>query len=330
MNSNDEYSKLDGSVSTRPARKKWLVGLTSVAILAVPGYFTAQHFLTPDVDPNLTAPSVIETQNDPSVSEWEGIPEGSPTRLITQKMVDEADHPLLPILDMAKVAIKKIDDEIQDYSANLLSHVRVRGKLGVERFLEVKIRHENDNPTDKTQFSVYTRFVKPKTSAGQEAIWVKGWHKDKIVAHGAGLQNIMRLYLDPDGAMAMADSRGPIYDIGIRNLLVLLAEKGERDLKHQECEVKITRGVEVDGNRCTLITVTHPLKRDHFEFHIAKMYIDDVRGFPVAYEGYVWPESQGGEPVLIEKYFYTNIKTNIGLKDIDFDPANENYNYPSW
>ena len=35
----------------------------------------------------------------------------------------------------------------------------------------------------------------------------------------------------------------------------------------------------------------------------------------------------GQKPVLVEDYLYQNLKTNVGLPDIDFDPANPKYGY---
>ena len=36
----------------------------------------------------------------------------------------------------------------------------------------------------------------------------------------------------------------------------------------------------------------------------------------------------GGEPWLIERYFYRELEINPGLQDIDFDPDNPDYDYP--
>jgi hypothetical protein len=39
------------------------------------------------------------------------------------------------------------------------------------------------------------------------------------------------------------------------------------------------------------------------------------------------PKRSGGEPELHEEYTYLNVKTNVGLKDIDFDVSNPKYNF---
>ena len=120
----------------------------------------------------------------------------------------------------------------------------------------------------------------------------------------------------------------PITQIGIKNLVRKLIETGTSDLNHKECAVEIQRDVTINDRNCTLLQVTHPKKRDHFEFHVAKIYIDDQRNIPIGYEGFLWPEKEGDPPVLSEKYFFTKMKFNVGLTNKDFDPSNPDYDYP--
>lgn len=249
---------------------------------------------------------------------------------ITEEAISSADHPFDPLLVVAQTCLDKIDQEVFDYTATLSSQVRVDGTLQEARTLFCKIRHAKDSANDKSPFSVYTRFVAPESSKGQEAIWVDGWHEGNLVAHVAGFANVKRFYLEPTSSIAMSGNLHPIYDIGFRNLLVKMMEVGDKDRRHEECIVTVKKGLELDGRKCTMLQAMHPQKREHFEFHIARIYIDDELEFPLAYEGYLWPEEEGGDPVLLEKYYYTDVKINVGLKDIDFDPANEAYDYPSF
>ena len=90
------------------------------------------------------------------------------------------------------------------------------------------------------------------------------------------------------------------------------------------------REVDINGRLCTMFQALYPEKRPKLESHIARIYIDDELNVPIAYEGYLWPEKPGGELPLIEKYYYTDLKINVGLTDRDFDPGNEAYDYPGW
>ncbi len=300
-------------------------------LILVGSYFIQQQ-LRPEVDADRTKPVVVDEGDsnlavDPDIAD---LPPGAITATINQSMIDAAEHPFDPLLAVADASIKEIDKNIRDYKATLVSQVFADGKLQPEKYLHCKIRHKQTREGKEVPFSVYTLFLKPEENLGQEAIWVEGWHAGNLVAHTTGFLNVKRAYLDPEGSIAMRGNRYPIRDIGVRNLIVKMAEIGTRDRAHGECEVTIKRKVEINGVKCTMLQAVHPVKRDYFEFHIARIFIDDARNIPIAYEGYVWPEQAGGEPQLVEKYYYTDIEINVGLTDKDFDAGNEEYNYPAW
>ena len=52
---------------------------------------------------------------------------------------------------------------------------------------------------------------------------------------------------------------------------------------------------------------------------MAELYVDDELNVPVRLTGYDWPAAQGGQPVLLEFYTYTNIQINVELPDSDFN-----------
>ncbi len=256
------------------------------------------------------------------------------TDTITMEKVKSADHPLDPLMALADRALEQLDEKYVDYSSKMLTQVRTGNTLHEENLMFLKVRHRisasDAEAAPEVPFSIYTRFLKPQGKAGQEAIWVEGKDDEMILGHGTGFLNIKTVRLPPMGSFAMSGNRYPIYQIGFRNLIVKMKEFGENDRKYGECEVKIDRNISVDNRSCTLLTITHPKKRDHFEYHIAKIYIDDEYEVPTGYEGYLWPEEEGGEPVLLEKYFYVDLKLNCELKDVDFDISNPEYDYPAW
>jgi hypothetical protein len=69
-----------------------------------------------------------------------------------------------------------------------------------------------------------------------------------------------------------------------------------------------------------MLEVVHPLPRPYFDFHIARIFIDEQLDLPVRYEAYTWPPAPGAKPELQECYTYLNLKLNIGLTDENFDP----------
>ena len=328
--------------SERTSERRWMLPSVVALVLFVGAYLTFRNLQDTSGDEvESDTVKIVESDGDPETSATSSTQPAAlldPAELaalplpdrITQAAVDAAEHPFDPLLAVAQTCLDTIDRDIKDYTATLTSQVRIDGKLLSEKQVFCKIRHERTTGEDQHPFSVYTKFLKPKANAGQEAIWVDGWNDGNLVAHLTGFSNVKRFYLSPDSSYAMEGNRYPIREIGFRNLIVKMAEVGKHDRNFGECVVTVKKNIEVGGRKCTLLQAMHPEPREHFEFHLAKIYIDDEYEIPAGYEGYLWPETPGEEPVLIEKYYYTDVKLNVGLQDIDFDPANKAYDYPSW
>ena len=329
MNMPENDSTIDNSRSDAAATKsrggRWLRACFCLLLLAIAicgGWMLLRS------DPDLSSSISVGAVDGDSTEDTQPIAEGSLLSRIDQTVIDAAEHPFDPLLEVASKALEKTDETVVDYTAIIVSQVRLRDQLQPEQKMECKIRHARTTGDDQCGLSVYMRFVKPASSDGQEVIWVDGWNEGNLVAHTTGIMNIARFYLKPDSTLAMRNSRYPISDIGFRNLLAKMLETGQRDREHGECEVSIKRNLEIDGRKCVMLEAKHPVKREHFEFHIARIYLDQELEIPLAYEGFLWPETAGGEPLLLEKYFYTNVKINVGLQDSDFDPSNAAYGFP--
>jgi len=255
---------------------------------------------------------------------------GGITAGIDNDVILSAPHPLLPLLEIADKALENIDNHYFDYTATLTNQVRVNGKLREPNKMFVKIRHPRKlEDGTSIPFSVYMKFSEPKANAGREVIWAEGWNDGNLMVHLTGWQNLVRISLDPEGSVAMDGNLYPIYMIGMRNLLVQIRDKGTRDSQFDPGIVTIERGLQLDGRSVTKIESIHPRQQPQFDYHIARIYLDEELGLPVGYEGFIWPEKEGDPPLLIEKYFYTDIQLNVGLTDHDFDPGNPDYDYPS-
>ena len=190
-----------------------------------------------------------------------------------------------------------IQNNVKDYSCELVKRERIDGTLQPAESLFVKIRHE--------PFSVYTYFKAPDNMKGQEALYVAGKNDGCLLGHGVGIKKVVgTIALKPDSMLAMRGNRYPITEIGILNLTKRLIEVAEEDKKYQECEVKFYNGAKIDGRPCTCIMVTHPVPRKNFRFNVAKVFVDAQYGFPIRYEAYDWPAKAGDPPVLLEEYTY--------------------------
>jgi len=290
--------------SQRPRRRRFVV-VVLVAILAV-WFFYPRSSDTSPLD------GQVGTEKD---------------SLSTQQQ--EPEHPLDPALEFARSRLAQLRQNVHDYTATLIKRERIGSRLRPKEWAQVKVRHERTVDGKQVPFSVYMKFLQPKSMAGREVIWVRGQNNNKLIAHETGIKNIKRLYLATNGWLAMLGNRYPITEIGIETLVKRLIEKGERDKLQGDCEVQIRKG-ETVGRVCKVIRVIHPDKQPEFDFHIAEIFIDKELNLPIRYAAYMWPKEKGGEPPVDEEYTYKDLKINVGLADKDFDPANKEYNFPSW
>jgi hypothetical protein len=240
-------------------------------------------------------------------------------------------HPLDPAIRLAKHGLTHIQANIRDYTTTMVKRERVDGELTGVEFIYMKIRNRKLDQNGKVvvPFSVYTKHLKPASKKGQEAIWIEGHRDNKIVAHGSGpIRGKIKVKIDPDGRLAMEDNRYPIYSAGMENLCQMLMDKGIEERKYPECEVKFYKDAKINGRKCLLIEMRHPVQRPHFEWTLARVYVDEELQIPIRFVSWGFPQTPGGKPQLLEEYTYTSLKLNVGLTDADFDSDNPNYAYP--
>lgn len=239
-------------------------------------------------------------------------------------------HPLDPALLLARQGLKKSREEIKDYTCVLVKREQINGMVGGYEYMFAKIRNRKmEDGKIVTPLSVYMTFLKPANIKGREVLFVEGQNNGKMLAHEgtASLLPTPSVWIRPNGLIAMRNNRYPITEVGIENLIVRLVEKGERDVKRGECDVKFRKNATINGRKCTMLHVTHPHRRAHFDFHVAQIFIDDELGVPIRYAAYDWPAKEGGRPILIEEYTYLNLKVNVGLTNEDFDRNHPNFNF---
>ena len=243
---------------------------------------------------------------------------------IASNVSTSVEHPLIPVIRWAERERPAIA-AAKDYTAIMQKQENIGGDVQEAQMMEVKVRHQ--------PFSVYLKFRYPPRMNGQQAIYVRGQNDNKLIAHGVGLERKFGTQkLDPEGWIAMRGNKYPITEMGVLNLVDKLLEVGYKDSKFGECDVSYIEGVKTgDKNaprECTMIQVTHPIPRQNFIFHIARIYVDNELNLPIRYESYDWARKEGETPKLLEAYTYRDLKLNVGLTDADFDYLNPAYNFP--
>ena len=243
-------------------------------------------------------------------------------------------HPLDPALALAHDGLRNIRENVRDYKCVMVKRERIGDTVHDYEYMFAKIRNEQTVDGRVTvPFSVYLYFLKPESMKGREVIFVRGENDGKMIAHerrDSFKGKFGSVWLRPDGSLAMQGNRYPITEIGLETLVVRLIEKGTRDKQNgtpEECLVEFRKGAKINDRTCTMLQVTHPQPRDYYDFHIARIFIDDELNVPLRYAAYTWPARPDGEPELIEEYTYLKLELNVGLTDDDFDSENPNYRF---
>jgi hypothetical protein len=237
------------------------------------------------------------------------------------------------VLAFAEESLDQFRKNIDDYTATLIKQESIDGVVGEanEMFVKIQCKHRHGRLDDSQPMRVYLRFTGPPSVAGREVIWCEDLHEGKMIAHEAGLMGLLTVRLDPTGLIAMRGQKYPISDIGLTNLLKKLIERGKADLDDPNVTVSITKNIEIDSVKCDLIQVRRSIPSGKVDdFSLAEICVDLDRGFPIRYTAYGWPsdgKDENAKLPLLESYTYLNIKTNVGLTEADFDPANPDYQF---
>lgn len=274
---------------------------------------------------NTTKPNTAESN---AAADTEEVFSPEPIAAASAPVCNNA-HPLDRALEIARVSLRDMQAEVQDYTAIMVKREQVNGVIGEKSCMNLKIRCPRETAAGPVPFSVYMKFLTPRACSGREVIWVAGQNDNKLIAHeGRGIAAMKRFYLDPTGWLAMKDNRYPVYDAGLENLVIKLIEKAERDRSAGHCDVEYRDGAVINKRPCSVIELTHHERRAPFEFHKAQVFIDNELQLPIRYAAYDWPETPGGKPKLLEEYTYVNIKLNVGLTANDFSAENPKYKFP--
>lgn len=227
-------------------------------------------------------------------------------------------HPLDPAIRLARQSQASID-RIEDYTANFAKRDVVKGQMHAHS-MQIKFRAE--------PMSVYLRFHKPH--AGREVIYVAGQNQGKLLAHETGIASIVgTVALHPESAQAMSESRRPISMIGMSNLAAGMISYWEslRSQGVNDVQVQYYNDAALGEMKCVVIETKLSRPAGEVSFHISRLYIDKATGFPVRVENYGFPTQRSTRPPLMEEYTYTGIRTNVGLRDADFDTRNPAYGF---
>lgn len=234
----------------------------------------------------------------------------------TDVATDSQGSPLGQAIRIAQTSRETLRG-VKDYEATFLKQELLDGALQSQA-MRIKLREQ--------PFSVYLRFEEP--NAGREVIYVDGRNGGKLLVHEVGLKSVVgTLALSPKSSQVMAENRHPINEIGLAKMLELVIQQWENDAKLGNVQVKYYPDAKIGNLECRVIETRHAAPRGDVVFGMTRLYLDRQSGLPIRVQQYGFPKHPGGEPPLIEEYTYLNLKTNVGLKDLDFDSRNKDYGF---
>jgi hypothetical protein len=203
-------------------------------------------------------------------------------------------------------------DNVEDYVAILHRQERFDGHLLEKETVLLKF---------KKPFKVYLRWV-AQPHKGREVMYADGWNANRLMAHEGGILGFITMNLDPQGFLAMRQSRYPVTDTGIGRLLEVLAEKLARATATDELEIIGSDVSAVYGRKTQRIeAVLSGGQRERDACCRVIVHFDSENKLPIHIETY------DGSGRLLEAYGYEDLKLNPGLTDVDFDPGNPAYNF---
>ena len=301
------FATADSSAGSRRRRRRFWIGLSLVPLapIAASWWFTEPLVHHPTASPPRTIETTAQIEPVEEVeAEWPAEPMAG----------EEAKRFLL----QAGLQAARRIEQVASYTATFRKQERLGGKLGPEQTMAMKVRNQ--------PFAIYLKFLSPK--AGKEVVYAEGHHDNKVIAHNGDWTRrlIPRLAVEPDSAVALADTRHPVTEAGLVNLSRKLLHYRKLDIGDPHAQTIVDRTTGPDGR--PRLRSTHIHGRDDGSRPFAKVVVlyDPETRIPIQISSYDWPASGGGgELELAERYTYDDLRLDATLTASDFDPKNPDY-----
>ncbi len=214
------------------------------------------------------------------------------------------------ILRKCIVELKKT----KDYTTVVYWKQRVNGELLPKEEVAYKF---------KRPISLYMRWI-GDVKKGQELIYKKGWNNNEVMTHKGGILKSFVINLEPNSDTIMKGTRHPPN----KDILISFGNTLEKNLdyalKHPEDKVRY----EVIGE--TTIFKRRVIKiKSKTPYTKGGPYYAPVSVFGIDKKTYLplYIASFGKDGKLWEEYRFKNLRVNVGLTNLDFDPENPDYDY---
>src|SRR5579883_2225546 len=274
-------------------RRWWYYGALGVLGLVLLGAGQPPSSAPPPSQPS--APEPMDPASTKSLPQQQASPMDEPVRLIHEA--------------------QQAYQNVRDYACLLIKRERINGVLpNADAVMEMKVRTQ--------PFSVYLRFIQPRTEAGQEVCYVAGRNDGKMRVRPKGVLGSFAGFvsLDPNDPRARQTSKRSITEAGIGNMIERFARAWENERRQNlTTQVRVAE-YEYNRRRCTRVETIHPDNGNgHFLYYRDVVYFDKETHLPIRLEFYDWPRQAGDSGQLVEVYSFANMRLNVGLGDDVFN-----------
>lgn len=195
---------------------------------------------------------------------------------------------------------------VAGYSARLVSHERIDGVLREPQLFDLRLRQR--------PFSVYLRCRAPARDAGREVLFSEEWNEGQLLVHTTGFLGALAgtLSLDPQGRLAMSDSRHPITAAGLERMAVQLIAR--------------LRAAATEAAAAAPRIGSGPARWGALELELVEIELAQQRvriGFDPSTSvalAYALEELEGGEWRFMEEYRFEQLDWSPLWTDADFRP----------
>ncbi|MEX2286096.1 MAG: DUF1571 domain-containing protein [Planctomycetaceae bacterium] len=209
---------------------------------------------------------------------------------------------------------------VSDYTATFYKRELVNGSMGEGQVMHLKLRHQ--------PFSVYMKWI--VGDKGRELLYVDGENDGNMLVKVGGIRGRLLpcIKLDPNGSMALRESRHPVTDVGLLKLTSMLLEHRRQELAAPEYQIRCRYlpNQRVDGCECCCFIFDFATPNVRPPYRRSVQFFEAQHFIPVRVMNYGW--EAGAEPdeqALLEQYGYSDIRVNQRLADADFDRTNAKY-----
>lgn len=217
-----------------------------------------------------------------------------------------------------------------DYLATFTRQERVKGQLLPRESTELKVRH--------SPFSVYMKWNEG-SDVGREVLFVKGQNDGRMLVKKGGKVGEMlpTFKLEPTSDLAMKESRYPLTESGLLNLVEKILTYCERDLKLDEgLSCQFLPDQKIDGRMCYVIRTDYGCAEVDPDYRCSILFADKETAIPLCVKNYGWSDRCGApnsaneklsDETLVEFYAFTGMRYQTRLPDTEFSQANANYRF---